>query len=209
MFSIYKMSELVDEAFCAQDINKNDERCSCYNVIERDCEMERDIPGCKEAMKYVDDTISNIPDTQGPHKAIARLELMQRLYCPGRVCVGTNKYKPEIIGDLRKASPCGFNLDICVQNTEIDTAVDTEVFNECKINENFIGADPWELDFTEDEEEDIKRLAGERKHRLETKKRELEENKLTREALQDRNKLYTYAGIAVFILILVLILTLK
>jgi len=83
------------------------------------------------------------------------------------------------------------------------------VFNECKINENFIGADPWELDFTEDEEEDIKRLAGERKHRLETKKLELEENKLTREALQDRNKLYTYVGIAVFILILILILTLK
>ena len=150
------MSELVDEAFCAQDTNKNDERCSCYNVIERDCEMERDIPGCKEAMKYVDDMISNIPDTGGPHKSVARLELMQRLYCAGRVCVGTNKYKPEIIEDLRKASPCGFNLDICVQNTEIDTAVDTEVFNECKINENFIGADPWELDFTEDEEEDIK-----------------------------------------------------
>ena len=59
------------------------------------------------------------------------------------------------------------------------------------------------------QEEDIKRIAGERKHRLETKKLELEENKLTREALQDRNKLYTYAGISVFVLILILILTLK
>lgn len=206
MFSTYKMSELVDEAFCAQDANKNDERCSCYNVIMRDCENERNIPGCKESMEYVDDTLSNIPETQGPHKAVARLELMQRLYCPGRVCVGANKYKPPIMDDLRKTSPCGFSLDICVQNTEIDTAVDTEVFNECKINENFIGTDPWELEFDEDEKEDIARLAGERADRLEVKKAELEERKLVREQAEKQNKMYTYVGIAIFVLILLFLI---
>jgi hypothetical protein len=208
MFSIYKMSELVDEVFCAQDANKNDERCSCYNVIMRDCETERDIPGCKESMDYVEETLSNIPETNGPHKAVARLELMQRLYCPGRVCVGTNKYKPPIMDDLRKTSPCGFSLDICVQNTEIDTAVDTEVFNECKINENFIGTDPWELEFDEDEKEDIARLADERNERLAVKKLEIEENQRAREERAKQNKTYTYVGILIFIL-LVLFLVLK
>jgi hypothetical protein len=157
-------------------------------------------------MDYVDDTLSNIPETRGPHKAVARLELMQRLYCPGRVCVGANKYKPPIMDDLRKTSPCGFSLDICVQNTEIDTAVDTEVFNECKINENFIGTDPWELEFDEDEKEDIARLAGERADRLEVKKAELEERKLVREQAEKQNKMYTYVGIAIFVLILLFLI---
>ena len=58
--------------------NKMDERCSCYNVIDRDCEEEPNIPGCKEGLKYVEDTLSNIPDTGGPHKAVARLELMRK-----------------------------------------------------------------------------------------------------------------------------------
>ena len=57
--------------------------------------MERDIPGCKEAMKYVDDTISNIPDNR-PHKAVARLEPCKRSIAQVEY-VGTNKYKPEII----------------------------------------------------------------------------------------------------------------
>jgi hypothetical protein len=108
--------------------------------------------------------------------------------------------------DLRKTSPCGFSLDICVQNTEIDTAVDTEVFNECKINENFIGTDPWELEFDEDEKEDIARLAGERADRLEVKRAELEERKLVREQAEKQNKMYTYVGIAIFVLILLFLI---
>src|SRR5210317_121520 len=206
MFSIYKMSELVDEAFCAQDANKNDERCSCYNVIMRDCESERNIPGCKESMDYVEETLSNIPETKGPHKAVARLELMQRLYCPGRVCVGTNKYKPPIMNDLRVTSPCGFSLDICVQNTEIDAAVDTEVFNECKINENFIGTDPWELEFEEDEKEDVERLESERASRVEIRKAELEERKRVREEKKLQNDRLMYIGIAIFILIIMFLI---
>jgi hypothetical protein len=110
--------------------------------------------------------------------------------------------------DLRKTSPCGFSLDICVQNTEIDTAVDTEVFNECKINENFIGTDPWELEFDEDEKEDIARLADERNERLAVKKLEIEENQRAREERAKQNKTYTYVGILIFIL-LVLFLVLK
>lgn len=194
------MSELVDEAFCAQEENKTDERCSCYNVIMRDCEKELEIPGCKEAMQYVEDTLAGIPYTTGPHKSVARLELMRRLYCPGRVCVGTNKYKPPIMDDLRKTSPCGFSLDICVQNTEIDAAVDTEVFNNCEINENFIGADPWEIEFDDDEKEHIAQLARERENRLELKKLELEEKQLERKERENNTKLYTYVGVIVFIL---------
>jgi len=200
------MSTQVDEAFCSQDVNKMDERCSCYNVVMRDCESDPDIPGCKESLKYVEDTLANIPETRGPHKAVARLELMQRLYCPGRVCVGTDKYKPPIMDDLRKAAPCGFSLDICVQNTQIDAAVDTEVFSECKINENFIGTDPWELDFDDDEKEEIAALAAERTTRMELKKLEIEKELQAKEEERKTNRIYIYAGGLALVIVLVIFL---
>lgn len=202
------MSSAVSEAFCANDENKMDERCSCYNVIERNCEEDPTIPGCKEGLKYVEDTLSNIPDTGGPHKAVARLELMRRLYCPGKVCVGQDKFKPPVIDDLRKFSPCGFNLNICLQNTEVDTAVDTEVFSKCEINENFMGTDPWELDFEDDEADDIERLKQEHKDKVALRKLELEERKKDREAERQSENMYIYASLIVFTLV-VLYLILK
>lgn len=202
------MSEIVDEAFCAQEENKTDERCSCYNTIYRDCEKDRDIPGCKEAMKYVEDTLANVPETAGPHKAVARLELMQRLYCPAKVCVGTDKYKPPIMDDLRKTSPCGFKLNICLQNTEIDTAVDTEVFSECKINENFIGTDPWELDFYDEEKGEIEELQAKKDERLAVRKQELEEKQKQRD--EDSKRFNTMlAAFGVVFLIIVLLIMLR
>jgi len=197
------MATPVDEEFCKQEANKMDERCSCYNVIERDCETETEIPGCKEALEYVNSVLDIIPETRGPHKAVARLELMERLYCPGRVCVGVNKYKPPIMDDLRKTAPCGFNLDMCVQNTKIDTALDVDVNTECKINENFIGTDPWELDFSEEEEEDIARLEEERKERLEIKRLEIEEMREAREEARKTNMAYMIIGIILLVLIVV------
>ena len=195
------MSSAVSEAYCANDENKMDERCSCYNVIERNCEEDPTIPGCKEGLKYVEDTLSNIPDTGGPHKAVARLELMRRLYCPGKVCVGQDKFKPPVIDDLRKYSPCRFNLNICLQNTEVDTAVDTEVFSKCEINENFMGTDPWELDFEEDEADDIERLKQEHKDKVALRKLELEERKKDREAERQSENMYIYASLIVFTLV--------
>ena len=64
------MSELVDEVFCAQDANKNDERCSCYNVIMRDCHTARDIPGCKESLDYVEETLSNLQVRTGTQQTV-------------------------------------------------------------------------------------------------------------------------------------------
>jgi len=201
------MSEIVDEAFCAQDENKTDERCSCYNTIYRDCETERGIPGCKEAMKYVEDTLANVPETAGPHKAVARLELMQRLYCPAKVCVGTDKYKPPIMDDLRKTSPCGFKLNICLQNTEINTALDTDVFSECKINENFIGTDPWELDFYNEERGEIEENQSKKDERMELRKKELEEKQKQRdEEAKKFNTMLAAFGVAFLIIVLVVVL---
>jgi hypothetical protein len=93
-----------------------------------------------------------------------------------------------------------------VQNTEIDAAVDTEVFNECKINENFIGTDPWELEFEEDEKEDVERLESERASRVEIRKAELEERKRVREEKKLQNDRLMYIGIAVFILIIMFLI---
>src|SRR5210317_705753 len=194
------MSLAVDEIFCSNEDNKMDERCSCYNVIERDCEEEPGIPGCKESLEYVENVLSNIPETKGPHKAVARVELMRRLYCPGKVCVGQNKYKPPIMDDLRKPSPCGFNLNICLQNTEVDTAVDTEVFSKCEINENFMGTDPWELDFEDDESGDIERLKQEHEDKIALRKLELEENRKQREDSRYYIKLAIYLVIAIVLI---------
>ena len=71
--------------------------------------------------------------------------------------VGANKYKPEILDDLRGASPCSFKLDICLQDVNVGGSVDSEVFSECTQNKNFIGVDPWELEF--DDAEEIKQSA--------------------------------------------------
>lgn len=202
MFSIYRMSSVVDETFCSDERNKMDDRCSCYNVIDRDCEEEPDIPGCKESLKYVEGVLSNIPETDGPHKAVARVELMRRLYCPGKVCVGQDKYKPPIMDDLRKTSPCGLNLNMCVQNTEIDTAVDTEVTSKCEINENFMGTDPWELDFEDDESGDIERLKQEHKDKVALRKLELEESRKQRESSRQYTNLIIYSVVAIIAILI-------
>lgn len=147
--------EVPTKEFCEQ--NPTDERCSCYNVVYLDCKKNLQMPGCDKAMEWVETTLEAVPDTQGPHKAVARLELMERLHCPARVCVGANKYKPKILDDLRGASPCSFKLDICLQDVNVGGSIDSEVFSECTQNKNFIGVDPWELEF--DDTEQIKESA--------------------------------------------------
>ena len=81
-----------------------------------------------------------------------------------------------------------------------------EVFNECKINENFIGTDPWELEFEEDEKEDVERLESERASRVEIRKAELEERKRVREEKKLQNDRLMYIGIAIFILIIMFLI---
>ena len=147
--------EAPTKEFCEK--NPTDERCSCYNVVYQDCKKNITVPGCDKAMEWVETTLEAVPDTQGPHKAVARLELMERLHCPARVCVGADKYKPKILDDLRGASPCSFKLDICLQDINVGGSIDSEVFSECAQNKNFIGADPWELEF--DDTEQIKESA--------------------------------------------------
>jgi hypothetical protein len=48
-------------------------------------------------------------------------------------------------------------LDICLQDVNVGGAVDSEIFAECAQNTNFIGSDPWELEF--DDAEEIKQSA--------------------------------------------------
>ena len=48
-------------------------------------------------------------------------------------------------------------------------------FSKCEINENFMGVDPWELDFEDDESGDIERLKQEHKDKVALRKLELEE----------------------------------
>jgi hypothetical protein len=201
------MSTAVDEAFCAVDENKLDARCSCYNVIERDCETEPDIPGCKESLEYVNSVMDTIPNTENNmQRTVAYGQLMQRLYCTNQVCAGEDKYKPPVLDELKEFTPCAFNLNMCVQNTEIDTALGTSVDSECKINENWMGVDPWELDFAEDEVEDIARLKEEHKDNITLKKLEIEEAAKQREAEQQKNNIIMYAAIGLFILIVLFLM---
>jgi hypothetical protein len=110
--------------------------------------------------------------------------------------------------DLRKTSPCGFKLNICLQNTEIDAAIDTEVISECKINENFIGTDPWELDFYEAEKGELTQIEAERQKSLDVKKQELEEKQRQREEDSKRFNLIL-AAVGIMFLIVVLVILYK
>lgn len=139
--------------WCSKAENRMDHRCSCYNVVYGYCNDQPGIPGCKEGLEYVEESMEHIPPTPGkPHHGIARLQYMRRLHCPGNVCVGYNKPKPAELSDLYLSAPCSFNLNMCNQNTQIDSAVgDTSVLTVCEINENFMGTDPWEYEVDEDE----------------------------------------------------------
>lgn len=182
--------EPVDLNFCADDENRTDHRCSCYNVVYGFCEDQPEIPGCKEGLKYVNESLSFIPPTPGkPHKSHAKLEYMRRLHCPGNVCVGYNKPKPAELADLYLSAPCSFNLNMCVQKTQIDSAVgDTRSLTVCEINENFLGTDPWEWEVDEDELEYQERLHWkETKNVEEQRQADLEARRLAVEkAKQDR-----------------------
>jgi hypothetical protein len=181
--------EVPTKEFC--ETNPMDERCSCYNVVYLDCKEHSTFPGCDKAMEWVETTLEAVPDTQGPHKAVARLELMERLYCPARVCVGANKYKPKILDDLRDYSPCSFKLDICLQDVNVGGAVDSEIFAECAQNTNFIGSDPWELEF--DDTEEIKQSAT-----------YMQNAEIIIEAKEDQKKMII-GGVVACIIILVLV----
>lgn len=145
--------EPVTQEWCSKAENRMDHRCSCYNVVYGYCDDQPGIPGCKEGLEYVEKSMEYIPPTPGkPHKGIARLQYMRRLHCPGNVCVGYNKPKPAELSDLYLSAPCSFNLNMCNQNTQIDSAVgETKALTVCEINENFMGTDPWEYEVDEDE----------------------------------------------------------
>ncbi len=182
--------EPVDLNFCANDENRTDHRCSCYNVVYGFCKDQPEIPGCKEGLKYVEDSLEFIPPTPGkPHKPHAKMEYMRRLHCPGNVCVGYNKPKPAELADLYLSAPCSFNLNMCVQKTQIDSAVgNTKSLTVCEINENFLGVDPWEYEVDEDELEYQERLHWkETKNVEEQRQADLDARRLAVEkAKQDR-----------------------
>ena len=52
----------MSEEICSA--NPNDTRCSCYNIINRDCDANPDIPGCKESNAWRDSLVDAIPDKE-------------------------------------------------------------------------------------------------------------------------------------------------
>ena len=109
--------------------------------------------------------IKELVEFQARNKFLIMAHNQEELKVLGRIVASNKKViHSEMLKEYEK------NLNICLQNTEVDTAVDTEVFSKCEINENFMGTDPWELDFEDDEADDIERLKQEHKDKVDSRK---------------------------------------
>ena len=118
---------------CAADANNED--CSCYNIINRDCDAEPDIPGCKENIEWKDEILSAIPDKPAfaNQKAMAERELKARYHCGGRACPH-DKYRPPEYHELMNIGRCNLKLNICSSNVTTEESIAAKYFRDCSIN---------------------------------------------------------------------------
>ena len=124
---------------CAADANNED--CSCYNIINRDCDAEPDIPGCKENIEWKDEILKAIPDKPAfaNQKAMAERELKARYHCGGRACPH-DKYRPPEYHDLAALGRCNVKLNICSSNVTTESSIAAKYFRDCSIN-NIVAED--------------------------------------------------------------------
>jgi hypothetical protein len=124
----------MSEEICSA--NPNDTRCSCYNIINRDCDANPDIPGCKESNAWRDSLVDAIPDKEEfkGQKDIAVREIQSRYHCGNRAC-SDDKYLPPEYYDLIDVGRCDFQLNICASDVNVGESIDTKYFRDCSINE--------------------------------------------------------------------------
>lgn len=128
------MSQQNPEEHCAN--NPNDNWCSCYNIINRDCEANPTIPGCKENIEWRESLIGVIPDKQefAQQKELAAREIQSRYHCDDRAC-GGDKYLPPEYYDLIAVGRCDFQLNICASEVLVGESVNSKYFRDCSIND--------------------------------------------------------------------------
>jgi hypothetical protein len=124
----------MSDEICAAD--PNDTRCSCYNIINRDCDANPNIPGCKENNEWRDSLVGVIPDNEefADQKALAVREIQSRYHCNDRAC-GEDKYLPPEYYDLIAVGRCDFQLNICASDVNVGESINTKYFRDCSIND--------------------------------------------------------------------------
>lgn len=127
------MSQQNPEEYCAN--NPNDSWCSCYNIINRDCEASPNIPGCKENNEWRDQLVGVIPDKAefAQQKELAIREMQSRYHCENRAC-SDDKYRPPEYFDLLDVGRCDFKINICASEVIVGDSVNSKYFRDCSIN---------------------------------------------------------------------------
>jgi len=124
----------IDMMGCAA--NPNDPRCSCYNVMYKDCDLNPDIPGCKEGNEWKNSIVNVIPEGEAfdAQRNMASTEIALRYHCGDDVC-GDDKYKPPDYQDLVNVGRCDFQLNMCASDVNVGESVNAKYFRDCSINE--------------------------------------------------------------------------
>lgn len=131
----------IDQAGC--EANPYDPRCSCYNVLYKDCDIDQEIPGCKESNEWKNSIIGVIPsgtefDSQ---RELASREIGLRYHCGTEVC-SEDKYRPPIYQDIQNVGRCDFQLNICASDVNVGQSVNAKYFRDCSINQvDFVDLD--------------------------------------------------------------------
>ena len=117
--------------------NPNDPRCSCYNVVMRDCTTNPDIPGCKEGNEWKNSLTSVIPGGTSFDSArrIINIEAPDRYYCEWVGACTDDKYKPPEYNDLLNTGRCTWKLNMCASNVNVGESINAKFFRDCSINE--------------------------------------------------------------------------
>jgi hypothetical protein len=117
--------------------NPNDPRCSCYNVVMKDCTANPNIPGCKEGNEWKNSLTSVIPGGASFDSArnLINIEAPARYYCEWVGACTDDKYKPPEYNDLLNTGRCTWKLNICASNVNVGESINAKFFRDCSINE--------------------------------------------------------------------------
>lgn len=131
----------IDDAGC--EANPMDARCSCYNVLYKDCDANTTIPGCKEAVEWKNSVIDLIPTNSAfdSQRELASREISLRYHCASNVC-SSNKYRPPVYQDVEGLGLCNFQLNICASDVNVGESINSKYFRDCSINQmDFVDLD--------------------------------------------------------------------
>jgi hypothetical protein len=127
----------IDQAGC--EANPYDIRCSCYNVLYKDCDVNTNLPGCGESNDWKSTILSLIPEGTefDSQRELASREIGFRSHCGSTVC-SEDKYRPPLYQDIERVGRCDFQLNICASEVNVGESINAKYFRDCSLNQTDI-----------------------------------------------------------------------